>query len=84
MTSRLSSGPVRLGIIGVGALALRALLPHLCADDLDGVVSVDGLCDPVPGRARDAAVEYDVARHYETLEDLLGPERVGLEVSAPA
>jgi predicted dehydrogenase len=76
VTSRLSSGPVRLGIIGVGALTLRALLPHLCADDLAGVVSVDALCDPVPGRARDAAVEYDVARPYETLEDLLADDEI--------
>jgi predicted dehydrogenase len=63
--------PVRLGIVGVGALTLRALLPHLCADDLAGVVSVDALCDPVPGRAADAAAAYGVARHYETIDDLV-------------
>ena len=31
-------GPVRLGIVGVGALTLRALLPHLCEKDLEGVL----------------------------------------------
>jgi predicted dehydrogenase len=69
-------GPVRLGIVGVGALTLRALLPHLCEQDLDGVVSVDALCDPVPGRAADAAAQYGVARHYETIEDLVSDAEI--------
>ena len=76
MTGRASSDPVRLGIVGVGALTLRALLPHLCASDLEDVVSVDGLCDPVPGRARDAATAYGVARYYETIEDLVADENI--------
>ena len=71
-----SPDPVRLGIVGVGALALRALLPHLCEEDLGGVVSVDALCDPVPGRAREAAATYGVARHYETIEDLVADEEI--------
>jgi predicted dehydrogenase len=71
-----SSGPVRLGIVGVGALTLRALLPHLCAEDLEGVVSIDALCDPVPGRAQEAAATYGVARHYEALEDLVADEAI--------
>jgi predicted dehydrogenase len=69
-------GPVRLGIVGVGALTLRALLPHLCEPDLEGVVSVDALCDPVPGRAADAATQYGVARHYETIEDLVADSEI--------
>ncbi len=69
-------GPVRLGIVGVGTLTLRALLPHLCEPDLNGVVSVDALCDPVPGRAADAAAQYGVARHYETIEDLVADREI--------
>ena len=69
-------GPVRLGIVGVGALTLRALLPHLCEKDLEGVISVDALCDPVPGRAADAAAQYGVARHYETIEELVADEEI--------
>ena len=76
MTDRSSSDPVRLGIVGVGALTLRALLPHLCEDDLEGVVSVDAVCDPVPGRARDAAATYGVARHYDTIEELVADEEI--------
>jgi predicted dehydrogenase len=71
-----TSEPLRLGIVGVGALTLRALLPHLCEKDLAGVVSVDALCDPVPGRAADAATKYGVARHYETIEDLVADREI--------
>jgi predicted dehydrogenase len=76
VTGRSSSDPVRLGIVGVGALTLRALLPHLCEDDLEGVVSVDAVCDPVPGRARDAATTYGVARHYDTIEELVADKEI--------
>jgi predicted dehydrogenase len=76
LNDRSSSDPVRLGIVGVGALTLRALLPHLCEDDLEGVVSVDAVCDPVPGRARDAATRYGVARHYDTIEELVADEEI--------
>jgi predicted dehydrogenase len=76
MTTRSSSDPVRFGIVGVGALSLRALLPHLCEDDLEGVVSVRALCDPVPGRAKDAAARFGVARYYEAIEDLVADEEI--------
>jgi len=76
VTGRPSPEPVRLGVVGIGALSFRALLPHLCENDLEGVVSVDALCDPVPGRARDAAAKYGVARHYERLEDLVADEKI--------
>jgi len=76
MSDRSAPGPVRLGIIGVGALTLRALLPHLCEGDLRDVVSVDALCDPVPGRASEAAATYGVAKHYETIEELVADEEI--------
>lgn len=79
-----SPGPVRLGIIGVGALTLRALLPHLCGDDLDGIVSVTALCDPVPGRAADAAAAYGVARSYQSIEDLAADDDIdAVTVASP-
>jgi predicted dehydrogenase len=80
MTTSTSSGssgdPVRLGIIGVGTLTLRALLPHLCGDDLDGVVSVTALCDPVHGRAADAAAAYGVAKAYQSIDELVADDDV--------
>jgi predicted dehydrogenase len=88
MTESSSSGsfkdPVRLGIVGVGALTLRALLPHLCGDDLDGVVSVTALCDPVPGRAADAAAAYGVAKAYQAIEDLVADDDIdAVTVASP-
>ena len=41
------SDPVRMGIIGVGALTLRAVLPHLAEPDVAHLVRVTALCDPV-------------------------------------
>lgn len=76
MSTRSSPPVVRLGIVGVGALTLRALLPHLCQDDLEGVVSVEALCDPVPGRASEAAATYGVKRYYESLDDLLADDGI--------
>lgn len=75
-SSRSSADTVRLGIIGVGTLTLRALLPHLCADDLQGIVSVTALCDPVPGRAADAAATYGVAKAYQSVEDLVADDDI--------
>jgi predicted dehydrogenase len=88
MTESSSSGsskdPVRLGIVGVGALTLRALLPHLCGDDLDGVISVTALCDPVPGRAADAAAAYGVAKVYQAIEDLVADDDIdAVTVASP-
>jgi len=81
---RPTGNPVRLGIIGVGALTLRALLPHLCGDDLDGVVTVTALCDAVPGRAADAAAAYGVARAYESVGDLVADDDIdAITVASP-
>ena len=42
--------PVRMGIVGVGALTLRAVLPHLTETDVAPLVRVTALCDPVVDR----------------------------------
>jgi predicted dehydrogenase len=70
MSSAVSS-PLRIGIIGVGALTLRALLPHLTQDDLAATVAVGAICDPVASRAAAAAREYGIPRWYASLEELL-------------
>lgn len=63
--------PVRLGIVGAGSIALRAPLSHLAVGDFAGEVSLQSVCDPVPGRAKAAAEKYGVATHFEKYEDLL-------------
>jgi predicted dehydrogenase len=63
--------PLRLGIVGVGALALRGLLPHLTQDDVSDRVRVEAVCDPVAQRAEGAAERFGVPRWYRSLEELL-------------
>jgi predicted dehydrogenase len=63
--------PVRMGIVGVGALTLRAVLPHLVEPDIVGLVQVTALCDPVLERARKAATQFGVANTYPDLESML-------------
>jgi predicted dehydrogenase len=75
VTSR-EPAPVRLGIVGVGALTLRALLPHLTQGDVRPAVAVRALCDPVAVRADAAARQYGIERCYETIEDLVSDDEI--------
>ena len=51
------NAPLRLGVIGVGALTLRGLLPHLTQKDVADRVRVEAVCDPVLERAEAAAAQ---------------------------
>lgn len=68
--------PLRLGVVGVGALTLRALLPHLTQDDLTGTVTVTALCDPVADRAAAAARQYGIPRWYASIEELAADDEI--------
>src|SRR4051812_50054579 len=63
--------PLRLGVVGTGAIALRGLLPHLTQEDVRDRVRVTAVCDPVPGRADAVAGRFGVARAFADLESLL-------------
>jgi predicted dehydrogenase len=63
--------PLRLGVVGVGALALRGILPHLTQPDVAGRVRVTALCDPVRKRAEAAAAQFGVPSAFATIEELL-------------
>jgi predicted dehydrogenase len=60
-----------LGVVGVGALALRGILPHLTQPDVSDRVVVASLCDPVEERARGAAARFGIREIYTSLEGLL-------------
>ena len=55
---------VRVGVVGVGALALRGIIPHLTQDDVRDRVRVQALCDPVLERARSTGERYGIERSY--------------------
>jgi predicted dehydrogenase len=71
-------------VIGVGALALRAILPHLAQEDVCERVRVQALCDPVFERAREAAARYGIPSSYATLGELLADDSVdAVTVASP-
>ena len=79
-----SNGPVRIGIVGVGALSLRGILPHLTQDDVVGRVVVQALCDPVEERARATASRFGVPSVYASIEELLADENIdAVSIASP-
>ncbi len=62
---------VRIGVVGVGSLALEAILPHLGQEDVQDRLRVTALCDPVPGRAEAAAQRFGVSRAFTDCAEML-------------
>jgi predicted dehydrogenase len=76
--------PLRIGVIGVGALTLRGILPHLSEDDVRDRVTVAALCDPVLERAEAAAVRYGVPAAFASVEELLAKAEIdAVTVASP-
>jgi len=67
-----------MGVVGAGAIGIRAALMHLSQPDVQDRVRLAAVCDPVPGRAEAAAKQYGVAAHYLTYEELLADRNVDL------
>ena len=70
--------PLRLGIVGVGALTLRAILPHMTQTDIADRVVVSTVCDPVLDRATAAAERFGVPTAVADIDDLLERDDVDL------
>jgi predicted dehydrogenase len=68
----LAGEPLRIGVVGAGALALRGILPHLTQEDVSDRVVVTALCDPVRERAAAAAELFGVRNTFEMVEELAG------------
>ncbi|MBV9673292.1 MAG: Gfo/Idh/MocA family oxidoreductase [Verrucomicrobia bacterium] len=68
--------PVRIGIVGVGSLSLRGLLPHLTQSDLAERVTITALCDPVPNRATAAADRFNIRHVFTDYTELLACDEV--------
>jgi predicted dehydrogenase len=76
--------PVRIGVVGVGALALRGIIPHLTQDDVHDRVVVHALCDPVIDRALATGERYGVPHAYAGIDELLGDADVdAVTVASP-
>ena len=84
MSETTNTPPLRLGIVGVGALTLRALLPHLTLSDVQDSVVVAAVCDPVLDRAREAAERYGIANAYASLDEMLANATIDMvTISSP-
>ncbi|MGH3662728.1 MAG: Gfo/Idh/MocA family protein [Micromonosporaceae bacterium] len=68
--------PLRLGVVGVGTLTIRAVLPHLAQDDIADQVTVSALCDPATARAKAAADTFDVPHVFADLDQMLASDTV--------
>lgn len=75
-TGQGTTDPLRLGVVGVGTLTVRAILPHLTQSDVAERVQVTALCDPVIERAQRVAEEYGVPHAYSSLEEMLAADEV--------
>lgn len=67
---------VGLGVVGCGAIAIRAAFEHFKLGDVDDKIRIVACCDPVPGRAKAAAEKYNIPRYYESYEELLEDSNV--------
>src|SRR5438034_2259058 len=75
---------LRIGVVGVGALALRGILPHLSQEDVRDRVRVEAVCDPALERAEAAAQRHGVPRAFAGIDQMLaGADLDAVTVASP-
>lgn len=67
-----------VGVVGAGAIGIRAALSHLSQPDVQKRVRLAAVCDPVPGRAQAAAQKFGVSASYLSIEELLADPHVDM------
>src|SRR5881396_937284 len=67
----MAGDPLRIGVVGVGAVSLRGILPHLSQVDVADRVRVAALCDPALERAEAAAQRYRVRHAFASIDQML-------------
>ena len=76
--------PLRLGVVGVGAISLRGILPHLTLEDVRDRVTVQAICDPAEKRVRATAEQYGVEQAYLEIDELLADDEIdAVTVASP-
>ncbi|WP_250478121.1 MULTISPECIES: Gfo/Idh/MocA family protein [unclassified Caballeronia] len=63
--------PLKIGVVGVGTVSLRGVIPHLIQSDIAHRVQLTALCDPVESRVRGAAEKFGVAQAFTSYEHFL-------------
>ncbi len=72
------TAPLRLGVVGVGALSMRGILPHLTQPDIADRVTIAAVCDTDLARAQATADRFAIAGVYADLDEMLSQEDLDL------
>lgn len=66
-----NSSPVKIGVVGIGTVALRGVIPHLVQPDLEGRVKLVALCDPNESRLNTAAERFGIPQTFADYKTFL-------------
>jgi len=64
------SGPLSVGVVGIGAIAREKHLPNWRELEAEGRVTVKGLCDIIPTRAEAETTGFEQAAVYEQYKEM--------------
>ena len=62
---------IKVGLVGLGAVSQRGILPHLLQDDAREKIDAVALCDNVPGRAQASCEKWRWREAYTEYEEML-------------
>ncbi|MGH2371595.1 MAG: Gfo/Idh/MocA family protein, partial [Chloroflexota bacterium] len=62
---------IKVGLVGLGSLAQRGILPHTFQDDAREKIEAVAVCDNVPGRAEAVAEKWNWYEAYTDYEAML-------------
>ena len=78
------SSPLKVGLVGLGTISRRGILPHVSLDDAEQLINLRAVCDLDAERAAGVAAEYGVPRWYRTIDELLlDPEVEAVLLATP-
>jgi predicted dehydrogenase len=69
---------VKIGLVGLGSVSQRGLLPHLTQDDLAGRCRLTAVCDTAPGRAAATAERFAVPHAFGDYDRFLAEADIDL------
>jgi predicted dehydrogenase len=70
--------PLRAGLVGLGSLSQRGVLPHLSQPDAREKIRLVAVADVVEERARQTAERYEVPRWFADLDGMLAGAELDL------
>ncbi|HWQ15436.1 MAG TPA: Gfo/Idh/MocA family oxidoreductase [Roseiflexaceae bacterium] len=70
--------PLRAGLVGLGSLSQRGVLPHLSQPDARARLRLEAVVDVVEERARQTAARYEVPRWFTDMDAMLAEVELDL------